>query len=62
LLHEGTLRTLRGRLTGLAAAGLRDGRLHDARRTAGTMLLILGVPERAVMGLMCWSSTGMAAC
>jgi integrase len=25
------------------------------------MLLILGVPERAVMGLMGWSSTGMAA-
>ena len=45
----------------LAAAGLRDGRLHDARHTAATMLLILGVPERAVMGLMGWSSTGMAA-
>jgi integrase len=45
----------------LATAGLRDGRLHDARHTAATMLLILGVPERAVMGLMGWSSTGMAA-
>jgi integrase-like protein len=44
-----------------AAARLRDGRLHDARHMAATVLLILGVPERAVMGLMGWSSTGMAA-
>jgi hypothetical protein len=29
--------------------------------TAATVLLILGVPERAVMGLMGWSSTAMAA-
>src|SRR4051794_2908553 len=34
----------------LTDAGLRDGRLHDARHTAATVLLILGVPERAVMG------------
>jgi integrase len=52
---------VRSRLAGLAAAGLRDGRLHDARHTAATMLLSSSVPERAVMGLMCWSSTGMAA-
>ena len=45
----------------LADAGLRDGRLDDARRTAATVLLILGVPERAVMGLMGWSRTVMAA-
>ena len=45
----------------LADAGLRDGRLHDARHTAATVLLILGVPERAVMGIMGWSSTAMAA-
>jgi integrase len=45
----------------LAVAGLRDGRLHDARHTAATVLLILGVPERAVMGLMGWSTTAMAA-
>jgi integrase len=45
----------------LAEAGLRDGRLHDARHTAATVLLILGVPERAVMGLMGWSTTAMAA-
>jgi integrase len=45
----------------LKTAGVRDGRLHDARHTAATVLLILGVPERAVMGLMGWSSTSMAA-
>jgi integrase len=41
----------------LVDAGLRDGRLHDARHTAATVLLILGVPERAVMSLMGWSTT-----
>ncbi|MBQ1118582.1 site-specific integrase [Streptomyces sp. B15] len=45
----------------LRDAKVRDGRLHDARHTAATVLLILGVPERAVMGLMGWSSTSMAA-
>lgn len=45
----------------LADAGLRDGRLHDARHTAATVLLIPGVPERAVMELMGWSSTATAA-
>jgi len=44
----------------LAAAGLHDARLHDARHTAATLLLILGVPERAVMGLMGWSHSAMA--
>lgn len=45
----------------LRAAGVRDGRLHDARHTAATVLLLLGVPERAAMGIMGWSSTAMAA-
>jgi integrase len=45
----------------LKAAGVRDARLHDARHTAATVLLILGVPERTVMGIMGWSSTSMAA-
>ncbi len=45
----------------LAEANVRDGRLHDARHTAATVLLILGVPERAVMGLMGWSTTALAA-
>ncbi|GGO13391.1 tyrosine-type recombinase/integrase [Micromonospora parathelypteridis] len=42
-------------------AGLRDSRLHDARHTAATVLLILGVAERAVMGIMGWSNSAMAA-
>ncbi|MBC3843099.1 site-specific integrase [Streptacidiphilus sp. 4-A2] len=45
----------------LKRAEVRDGRLHDARHTAGTILLILGVPERVVMEIMGWSSTAMAA-
>ncbi|WP_340559406.1 tyrosine-type recombinase/integrase [Streptomyces sp. GSL17-111] len=45
----------------LRDAKVRDGRLHDARHTAATVLLILGVSERAVMGLMGWSSTSMTA-
>ncbi|SCL15178.1 tyrosine-type recombinase/integrase [Micromonospora inyonensis] len=44
----------------LNLAGLRDGRLHDARHTAATVLLILGVAERAVMGIMGWSNSAMA--
>jgi integrase len=43
----------------LTAAGIRDGRLHDARHTAATVLLLLGVPERAVMDVMGWSSSAM---
>jgi integrase len=45
----------------LQAAGVPDGRLHDARHTAATVLLVLGVPERTVMSVMGWSSTAMAA-
>lgn len=44
----------------LRAAGVREARLHDARHTAATVLLVLGVPERAVMSLMGWADTGMA--
>jgi integrase len=44
----------------LREAGLRDGRLHDARHTAATVLLILGVTERATMGVMGWATTAMA--
>ncbi|MGW5350969.1 tyrosine-type recombinase/integrase [Streptomyces sp. NPDC004031] len=32
----------------LETAGLRDGRLHGARHTAGTILLIPGVPDNVV--------------
>lgn len=45
----------------LKAAGVRSVRLHDARHTAATVLLVLGVPERTVMSIMGWSSTSMAA-
>jgi integrase len=45
----------------LRAAGVRDARLHDARHTAATVLLLLGVTDRAAMGVMGWSSTAMAA-
>jgi integrase len=44
----------------LTDAGVRDGRLHDARHTAATVLLLLGVSERAIMGVMGWSNPAMA--
>lgn len=40
----------------LIAAHVRDGRLHDARHTAATVLLILGVHPRAVQYFMGWST------
>lgn len=43
----------------LQTAGVRDARLHDARHTAATMLLVLGVPTRAVMEIMGWSQMSM---
>lgn len=43
----------------LAAARVRDARLHDARHTAATMLLVLNVPSRTVMDLMGWSQLSM---
>jgi integrase len=43
----------------LAEAGVREARLHDARHTAATVLLLLGVPDRAVMDVMGWSSAAM---
>jgi len=44
-----------------ARAGVAERRLHDARHTAATVLLLLGVAERTVMGVMGWSNTAMAA-
>ena len=43
----------------LAAAGVRDARLHDARHTAATVLLLLGVSQRAAMEFMGWSHAAM---
>lgn len=45
----------------LKAAGVRDARLHDARHTAATMLMVLGVPSRAVMEIMGWSHISLTA-
>jgi Phage integrase family len=45
----------------IARAGVAERRLHDARHTAGTVLLLLGVPERTVMGVIGRSNTAMAA-
>ena len=43
----------------LKAAGVRDARLHDARHTAATVLLELGVPDRAAMQIMGWSNAAL---
>ncbi|MGH3827997.1 MAG: tyrosine-type recombinase/integrase, partial [Pseudonocardiaceae bacterium] len=43
----------------LEEAGVREARLHDARHTAATMLLVLGVGQRVVMGIMGWSNNTM---
>lgn len=45
----------------LEHAGVREARLHDARHTAATVLLVLKVGTRAVMDLMGWSSSSMAS-
>jgi len=45
----------------LKHAKVPDRRLHDARHTAATVLLLLKIPERTVMGVMGWSNTAMAA-
>lgn len=45
----------------LQRAGVREVRLHDARHTAATMLLLLGIPERAVIDTMGWSTSKMTA-
>jgi hypothetical protein len=36
----------------LSAAGVREARLHDARHTAATFLLVLGVSDRAAMDVV----------
>ncbi|MGH3870936.1 MAG: hypothetical protein ACRDSR_05380 [Pseudonocardiaceae bacterium] len=40
----------------LDEAGVREARLPDSRHTAATVLLLLGVQHRAVMG---WSTVAM---
>ena len=38
----------------LEDAKVRDGRLHDARHTAATVLMLLGVPARVIDQIMGW--------
>lgn len=45
----------------LAVAGVRDARLHDARHSAATYLLVQGVDTRTVMGILGWSQTSLTA-
>lgn len=45
----------------LRSAGVRDGRLHEARHTAATVLLLLGVHERTIMSVLGWSTTAMVS-
>jgi integrase len=44
----------------LREAGIRDSRLHDARHTAATVLLLLGVSQPTMMNVMGWSNPAMA--
>ncbi len=45
----------------LAEAGVRDVRLHDARHSAATYLLVQGVDARTVMGILGWSQVSLTA-
>ena len=45
----------------LEGAGVRPARLHDARHTAATFLLVQGVDQRVVMSMFGWTSTTMTA-
>lgn len=40
---------------------MRPARLHDARHTAATLLLVQGVDPRVVMDLMGWSHVAMTS-
>jgi integrase len=44
----------------LAAAGVRRVRLHDARHTAATLLLLQGVDIRTLMSIMGWTEMATA--
>ena len=45
----------------LEGAGVRPARLHDARHTAATLLLVQGVDQRVVMDMLGWTSPTMTA-
>jgi integrase len=44
----------------LQRLGIRPARLHDARHTTATLLLVQGVDQRVVMDLFGWTSSAMA--
>lgn len=44
----------------LRSAGVRDARLHDARHTAATLLLVQGVDLRTIMAIMGWTEMATA--
>ena len=44
----------------LKLASVRDARLHDARHTAATLLLVQGVDLRTVMAIMGWTEMATA--
>jgi integrase len=43
----------------LAEAGVRDARVHDARHTTATMILVQGVNAPIIMDLMGWTEAPM---
>lgn len=43
----------------LEGLGIRPARLHDARHTAATLLLVQGVDQRVVMSMFGWTSPAM---
>ena len=45
----------------LEGAGVRPARLHDARHTAATFLLVQGVDQRVVMSMFGWTSSAMTS-
>ena len=45
----------------LEGAGVRPARLHDARHTAATLLLVQGVDQRVVMDMLGWTSPTMTS-
>jgi integrase len=45
----------------LKKSGVRPARLHDARHTAATLLLVQGVDQRVVMDMFGWTSPTMTA-
>ena len=44
----------------LKVAAVRDARLHDARHTAATLMLVQGVDVRTLMAIMGWTEMATA--